>query len=473
MLKANQDAVIQEANIQLVNIRYAEIQYFTDFFTNFGTQCFLLAGFICGAVSQTPGYDANCNYFWVFMYNIASAACVALATLGLLISVFISVFGQGLAIRGPPGSMIKAIEGMVIEQHNAVALFLGAVISYILQEIGMFWIMMDQPNAIICSIIVAVFAVYTYNVSLRIYNRFYFNKSETDFQIGEENGESFNNELNPNVNNDINRRFGGGKGPTTAKANTSAKKEQKSMFGKMVSKVKKTVGVNKEKPATSPVPQGDPNLPKFTNYADNPYYDGASVMSDTPYVDINDLDKSNKVAFAENEGNNALKYAGYLTVRSTGSMRLGDPWERKYFVIRENLVFYYKDKRSFDLDPSKPINTRPIDLEGYTLVAGSVEPPFAITLVPSDSEDIRKAWKFRCDTLAEFHNWVDIFAKALKACNKGSGEYVNDGILRPVCDKKLLRHPCCIRCHLLALRFHSSLRKCRIPCCLSLVGDVS
>lgn len=422
MQKANQDAVLQQANIQLVNIRYAEIQYFTDFFTNFGTQCFLLAGFICGAVSQTPAYDADCNYFWQFLYNISSALCVAFATLGLLMSVFISVFGQGLAIRGPPGSMIKAIEGMVEEQHNAVALFVGAAVCYVLQEIGMYFVMMDQPNAIACAIFTFGGMIYTYNVSLRIYNRFYFAKSETNFNLtgDDTNGDSLS-DLNPNVNHDMNRRFGN-KNTT----NTSPKKEQKSVFGRVVSKVKKTVvGGSKEKDNAPVANVGDASLPKFTNYADNPYYDGASVMSDSPYVDINDLDKSNKVNFADPNETNSTKFAGYLTVKSTSAMRMTDPWERRYFVIRGNLVFYYKDKRAFELDPTKPINSRPIDLEGYTLVAGAVEPPYNVSLVPSDSEDIRKAWKFRCDTMAEFNNWIDIFAKALKASNANAGDFVN------------------------------------------------
>jgi hypothetical protein len=51
-----------------------------------------------------------------------------------------------------------------------------------------------------------------------------------------------------------------------------------------------------------------------------------------------------------------------------------------------------------------------------------VEPPYAISLVPIDPDDIRKAWKFRCDTTAEFYTWVDIFTQALKHCESSQGQ---------------------------------------------------
>jgi hypothetical protein len=56
-------------------------------------------------------------------------------------------------------------------------------------------------------------------------------------------------------------------------------------------------------------------------------------------------------------------------------------------------------------------------LEGYSLVTGPPEPPYALSLVP-EADDIRKAWKFRCDTLSEFEKWAEVFGRALKACNK-------------------------------------------------------
>jgi hypothetical protein len=55
MLKAEQSAVVQQANVDVVSLRQAEINYFALFFSSFGTQAALIAGFIVNSVSQVPG----------------------------------------------------------------------------------------------------------------------------------------------------------------------------------------------------------------------------------------------------------------------------------------------------------------------------------------------------------------------------------------------------------------------------------
>jgi len=106
-----------------------------------------------------------------------------------------------------------------------------------------------------------------------------------------------------------------------------------------------------------------------------------------------------------------------------------EAWQIRYFVLTDALIYYYSDQQAYQKDPYKPINHRPIDLEGYTMIAGTLEPPYAISLIPLDPEDIRKAWKFRCDTLSEFHRWVGILSLALQRCNQGEGEDEGEGDL--------------------------------------------
>lgn len=49
----------------------------------------------------------------------------------VLAVTFITTFGEGLALRGPVGSMVKAIEGMIDEQNQVVKGFNQAVRIYI------------------------------------------------------------------------------------------------------------------------------------------------------------------------------------------------------------------------------------------------------------------------------------------------------------------------------------------------------
>jgi hypothetical protein len=410
MLKASQQQVVQQTNLNLVQIRTIEIQYFSNFFTNFGTQCILLGGFICGAISQTPSLDRGVNYFFIILYNLGSAGCVAFAVQALIGSIYISVFGQGRALRGPLGSMVTTVEGMVEEQKTAVLLFIGAVTCFVLQEIGMYWLMMDQVNAIACSIITLIASLLTYRAALRIYNRFYWNAGSIKFHANRDEDDldelnpepgGGNKTLNNNSNSTSNSPMNKQKIRSSASDNGTAylpkssnggKRGGGSVLGRMFANRNNNNNNQEqneaERLATRPT-QGNG--------------DDFSVMSDTPYMNMADqveaVDKSPK------------KLAGYLTVKLKKTLR--DPWERRYFILRNKLIYYYKDKRSCELDPNKPLNSRPINLEGYGLVAGAKEPPYAISLVPTSEDDIRKAWKFRCDTVAEFSNWVEMLQAAL------------------------------------------------------------
>ena len=51
MLKAEQSALVQEANQQLIAIRQAELDYFQNFYGIFGTQSALIAGFVVSALT--------------------------------------------------------------------------------------------------------------------------------------------------------------------------------------------------------------------------------------------------------------------------------------------------------------------------------------------------------------------------------------------------------------------------------------
>lgn len=411
MIQAGQKAVFQQTNVALTQIRQVEIEYFSQFFTNFGTQCILLAGFICGSISQTPAFQAECNYFWQIMYNLGSAGCVAFAVQAMIGAVFISVFGQGVALRGPLGSMVNTVEGMVQEQHNAVMLFVFAVTCFVIQEIGMCWVMMNWPYAVISTGIILIYAVYTYRSALRIYNRFYW---EGGTKYKEAMAEEELDDLHPEPV--IPKHIEAAKRGTTLSTLPSEKKDEKrSTLGiSKLFKNKKSAQDQEEQFSAEKLAQQNPGM-----------MDDISEYSETPYVDMDTVKSPGVTSTAVSSGADALRKAGgYLTVKlKQKRFSLGrDPWERRYFVLRNNLIYYYPDKRSFDLDPAKPINTRPIDMEGYRLEANLniTQAPFLLSLVPISEDDVRKAWKFRCDTISEFRNWIEILTQALKEAATGA-----------------------------------------------------
>ena len=78
------------------------------------------------------------------------------------------------------GSMIQAVNGMVIEQKQVVNGFILMMIMFALQMIGLYWIMMDSASAIVNTIITLLGMYVWYSYCLRIYNRFYWDQSTGD-----------------------------------------------------------------------------------------------------------------------------------------------------------------------------------------------------------------------------------------------------------------------------------------------------
>lgn len=290
---------------------------------------------------------------------------------------------------------------------------------------------MDQACAIASTILFILYAIYTYNVSLRIYNRFWWDKTRTDWRDEVDRVMELN-ELAPSIDT-LREQYGEKKVEQALKVSlhrgylndSSTEQQRRSVISNMLSLMynpkqqskspKNNVNASKDTSAT-PSERGSERLDPS-----HPYFDAESVISDSPYMEINS--GSELVTFADNSSATGpqiadLKAGGYLTMKHKAKgLSMKDPWERRYFIIKNDCVYYYKDRRSFDLEPSKPLNIRPIDLEGYTLYADSEAPPYLLSLVPSSEEDIRKTWVFRADTLAEFRSWKEIFSKALESAN--------------------------------------------------------
>jgi hypothetical protein len=416
MNQANQQVVNQQANITLVAIRQAEITYFSSFFSSFGTQCFLLAGILAGSVSQTPAFECatNCVYYWQFIYNICVAISMGLTCMVLLATVFISVFGQGLAIRGPPGSMIQTVHGMVAEQHSIVFLFAWVVVSFQAQFLAMFFIVMEWEWALGCAVLLVIIGYYTYFCSMRIYNRFKwdFSKSGWNYDINPDEEEELE-ELSPEVLDQI-AKMTGGKSVNRSKVQEIYRQTvEKGLLHRNDSVEKKrTVLSGMLKAAAAPPSGGNVN-----NFED------AAPGSSSPYRMMND---EALPAYGVDE-----KKSGYLTVKVAATRRasLGinrEKWIRYYFVLRGSNLYYYEDRRQFEQNASKPINTRPIDLEGYSLIPEDPVAPFPFSIIPSSSEDIRKTWKFRCDTLSEYEFWIALLKKVIPTANPTNFEEDDD-----------------------------------------------
>ncbi len=258
------------------------------------------------------------------------------------------------------------------------------MIFFVFQEASMFMVVMDEIPGYNSVAIVMLSGVFTYMYCQRIYNRFYFDKETVEW----------NDDPNPVA--DFNELLPDSDAAVAALSNDT-------------------------KPLSTPPPRmrytPPPSAPLAVIHEEQ---DGLSTVG-------TELLLQSKSAIPTPLATAVLnRMEGYLAVKSNKRFT-ADPWDRRYFVLVGTSIFYYQDKKAFQRSPAEPLNRRAIDLEGYTLIAGTTEAPYKISLVPTDSDDIRKAWKFRCDTLNEFNNWIEKFDRALKACSNatlGGGELV-------------------------------------------------
>ena len=436
MLQATQKKVIQRANMTLINIRTAEVSYFTIFFGNFGLQASIVTGAICGSISQTPalhGYD--CSYPFVFLYFTTAATSVAISIYAILSALFLIVFGNGLALRGPIGSMAQTIDGMIFEQHSIVFAFVFSMLFFEISMGGMYMVMMDNVWGPISFTIAVGGIILTYRHCLRIFNRFRFvnplsrwadhdddpmkhfeednpeEKLSSNSQRSHASGFSFNssnNNSNTGGHAKLVRSVMGDNNEETFSVNEEDsgkkyKKYKKSFLSRFLSAAGKHDFAWQYPHSTA--------SPKDTNYVDQ-------EASETPYFEMTDKHSGAppQSLYQQYSMHQSSSMEGYLTVKSHKIIMLRDPWSRKYVVLKGKQIFIYNNRTAFTDHPDQPLNLRPIHLDGYSLMAGSSSPPYAISLVPSDAEDIREAWNFRCDTIAEYESWVERFTNALHLC---------------------------------------------------------
>lgn len=348
MNRAEQQKLVQETNMNLVAIRSAEIDYFSTFFSNFGTQAALIIGCIMGSVSQVPGIESNEPFFFIGMYWVTTAISLAGAMHVLLCTVFINVFGQGLALRGPLGSMVQAVEGMVIEQHQVLLSFIITTIFFGFNCIGMYWIMMDQKSAIAASVITLIGMYLWYHYCLRIYNRFNWNETAKDVWEEKTRGEDGLDDM-------------------------------------------------ADEPEPSAVLSDGRPVPLKNVVAADQVDDIKSQSTDA---------KLSSLLSPTLESELGVKTeSGYL------AMKVESSFVRRFFLLKNGALFYYMDQNVYRSDPSNPINRRPIVLRDYTLIPGgdlhSRQPPYKFTLQPADADDIRMPLEFQCDTSNEYTRWVN------------------------------------------------------------------
>jgi hypothetical protein len=432
MNRANQQALFQATNQAVLGIRQLEITYYANLYGAFGTQALLLGGFVYGTFTQNntdegnPGEDV-----FIFLYYVMAALTIASAVHIMLCTMVLQVYGPGLALHGPLGSMARASEGLQLEQDQVIVSFIFMIFCFALSTVWCFWTVMTTKEALTSTVVFVLAARQWYYYSERIYLRFYWNKNESNWNSGGVEDEmEFDNE--PQV-------------PGSQEANTnplhrlptpqkSQYKEKKLRFPFAMPFSGKRTGEESE--------GTDSDIPP------SPATQGTAISADMRGVDLKSLTKS------------MVAMEGYFTCRGRSEHQVvldSKKWERQYFVLFKTGEFYvYKTRQAFRTDPKNPVFIRPLRLTdrlvrvdntdqairsefddesrsvastAVTVKAGrdATKPlpfRFQITLVPRENDadydlgqkQLRNHWVLRCDTEEELEIWVGSIRDLCPSC---------------------------------------------------------
>ena len=199
MLSAEHYALEHRAVQALLDIRQKEVAYMTERFNSVGTQSALIAGLaITTLTALDPGIPANSQEPDVTLEGVrqifwaSSAACVVCSLHCILNSTFVAVWGPGLALRGPTGSVSKAFNHMVRERVHVMFSFVGSIVFLLIQSVLAFFILDKRkgltPSSAIATIILVGGGLVSALCLIRMSKRFFISNSISMNQSIEDEG---------------------------------------------------------------------------------------------------------------------------------------------------------------------------------------------------------------------------------------------------------------------------------------------
>ena len=179
MLSAEHYALEHRAVQALLDIRQREVSYMTERFNSIGTQSSLIGGFVVAQLTAIqPGSDPNTlegikQVFWG-----ASAISLACSVHCILNSTFAAVWGPGLALRGPTGSVSRAYWSMVNERKHIMVAYVASLLFFVLQTIMGFYIMDEKvgfsTSSVFATVTMTLGSMYSLWTLFRMSRRFFF-----------------------------------------------------------------------------------------------------------------------------------------------------------------------------------------------------------------------------------------------------------------------------------------------------------
>ena len=202
MLRSDRIALDAEIEHARLNIQERDLNNVTSFLDGLATQSALLAGFAFVAFTT---YDVSVEAWKIVLLYLSTCCALGANLFVLCVGQLVTIYGPTLALKGPKGSMERAVNLMRYYRSMCFWMFAFGLISFACMIIMLLFIYLpDSYVALLipCLILISGFFICTFVFSAKVLSDFKFTTPDLKYVIGKGLDVPGNRKLNPQVSSD-------------------------------------------------------------------------------------------------------------------------------------------------------------------------------------------------------------------------------------------------------------------------------
>ena len=422
--------MLKNAAVQnLVLVRNKQIEQMCTYISNMGYTAALICGFAVSTYSDIAGDltvggqssfddDQLTGVFinektWIVLLGTTTALCVSAALHCIVFSMYLRMWAERLALRGPTGSITRSIKALQAKAKHVKIPFVLMLVFFTFELICSFWLLnIPFSKRLAMTLVVLLLGSLTALLLVQTYECFRITASESS--------------LSERLRYSEGGGGGGGGGGRPRKSITSLHgTDDTSGYEDLLGDSLGLSNNNNRGTTRFGVNPTDPDI-------------GITVMSDlTMSMDSFHRDFKEDRAKLEAMGatpggtlGNGRRTCGVLEKRSTGGSGFAS-WQQRFFVLEAHEFVYYRTKEAY-LNQEMPCKKKVFTLSGYeVIVTNDAYFSFSLCPVKGTAAENKRRWDFRAVTEADRLKWLRALIFACDDAEQGQERPGRDVDLAP------------------------------------------
>jgi hypothetical protein len=406
MLSAEHYALEHRQVQALLDLRQREVSYMTERFSSIATQSSLIGGFVVTALTAVqPGGDENTLLAVKQVFWASSALSLACCVHCILNSTFAAVWGPGLALRGPTGSVSKAYWAMVSERKHIMIAYVLSLLFFVVQTVMGFFILDAKIgislSSLFATVVMTLGVTFSGTMLYRMSRRMGFSDRENSMgrelegSVMVDPDQLVERVLNPNRSDSFASEFAylemgnGNESDQTMETHLLDKSSYSSYQAKGETKLNKSINQDNSK--------------KIVSLPDNVIKKATTL---------------NKSKASEKQGRQRFVHMGYLEKRGK---RLGR-WQKRYVRLQGTMLYFFDDLNAYQTYIATPRSQRKkpksLSLRGYQILVKNISSKknereeYCFVLDAMNDGTNKRDRSFRCSSEQDLRGWVESLVAA-------------------------------------------------------------